>query len=182
MFWRGFASSCPLRLGSPSAPVYPFGLPSPKLRSRLFVFSFPSWALVGFLLASPGSTRAVSSSLPRLCSWCPPGKAMRSASPSLSPPGGPSGARVCTLYPWYEPRRALPVAKRSGWPPPMFKQGPYWVEPVGGSLRCTPRRGTRAFKRMQAQQAEQKRVQEAGLLFIGFVLVFAFIAVFLSAY
>ena len=35
---------------------------------------------------------------------------------------------------------------------------------------------------MQVQQAEQKRVQEAGLLFIGFVLVFAFIAVFLSAY
>jgi len=65
----------------------------------------------------------------------------------------------------------------------MFKQGPYWVEPTQqGYLYCTPRRGTRAFKRMQSQQAEQQHVQGAGLLFIGFVLVFAFIAVFLSAY
>jgi len=65
----------------------------------------------------------------------------------------------------------------------MFKQGPYWVEPTQqGSLRCTPRRGTRAFKRMQAQQARQQHVQEAGLLFIGVVLVFAFIAALLSAY
>jgi len=53
---------------------------------------------------------------------------------------------------------------------------------MGEYIRFTPRPGTRAFKRMQAQQAEQKRVQEASLLFIGFVLVFAFIAVFLAAY
>jgi hypothetical protein len=64
----------------------------------------------------------------------------------------------------------------------MFKQGPYWVEPTQqGSLRCIPRRGTRAYRRMQARQAEQKRVQEAALVFIGVVLVFAFIALFLSA-
>jgi hypothetical protein len=181
MLSRWFASSCPLRLGSPGAPVYLFGLPSPKLRSRLFVSSFPSWALVGCRLASPGSIRAVSSSLPRRCSWCPPGKAM-SRPASLSAPG-PSEARVYTLYPWYKPRRPLPVRQRPAWPPPMFKQGPYWVEPTQqGSLRCTPRRGTAAFHRMQARQAEQKQVQEAALLFIGVVLVFAFIAVFLSAY
>lgn len=52
----------------------------------------------------------------------------------------------------------------------------------GSIFRCTPRPGTRAFKRMQAKQAEQKRVQEAALVFIGFVLLLAFIAVFLSAY
>jgi hypothetical protein len=68
----------------------------------------------------------------------------------------------------------------------MFKQGHYWVEPSNqgelAHLPCTPRRGTAAFRRMQSRQAEQKRVQEAGFVFIGFVLVFAFIAVFLSAY
>lgn len=102
----------------------------------------------------------------------------RRASPSLSAPG-PSGAREYTLYPWYEPRRPLPVPRRPSWPPPMFKQGPYWVQPAGqGFLRCTPRRGTRAFKRMQAQQAEQQqRHREVGFLLL-FVLAFMLFLVF----
>ena len=94
---------------------------------------------------------------------------------SLSAPG-PSGARVYTLYPWYEPRRPLPVPKRPSWPPPMFKQGPYWVEPTQqGSLRCTPRRGTGAYQRMLRQQHQQARVQEvaSGALF-AFLVVFLF--------
>ena len=105
----------------------------------------------------------------------------RLVSRSLSAPG-PSGAREYTLYEWYVPRRPLPVRKRPAWPPPMFKQGPYWVEPSNqgelAHLRCTPRRGTRAFKRMQAQQAlQQQRHREVGFLLV-FVLVFMLFLVF----
>ena len=59
----------------------------------------------------------------------------------------------------------------------MFKQGPYWVEPVGGSLRCVPRRGTFAWQRQQRRIAEQKESQEiAVFIFVALGLVLAFVA------
>jgi hypothetical protein len=61
----------------------------------------------------------------------------------------------------------------------MFKQGPYWVEPTEqGYLRCTPRRGTRAYKRMLARQAQQKEVQSGAWLLVALAVAWAFAALF----
>lgn len=60
----------------------------------------------------------------------------------------------------------------------MLKQGPYWVIPTeDGCLQCTPRRGTRAYKRMLKRQAEQ---QHASAYAVGTLIATAGLLLFIA--
>jgi hypothetical protein len=82
------------------------------------------------------------------------------------------------------PRRGVPQPGKAyilyGWqPPPFYRWGPYHAQFTEQGLRCTPRPGTRAYRRMVAQQAQQKQLGREAL-FIGlFFAVWVLAVVFL---
>jgi hypothetical protein len=82
-------------------------------------------------------------------------------------------AREYILYEWRPSGRPFPPSARPTWPPPRLKQGPYWVEQTEHGLRCTPRRGTYAYKRMIQQQEKKKQSDEVGWFFIWCIAAFA---------
>src|SRR5688500_8337365 len=69
-------------------------------------------------------------------------------------------ARDYILREWRPSGRPLLCSRRPTFPPPRLKQGPYWVEQTEHGLRCTPRRGTWAYKRRLVEQAKLKRRED----------------------
>jgi hypothetical protein len=66
-----------------------------------------------------------------------------------------------------------------GWQPPLYyRQGPYYVVPMGGYIRCSTRPGTWAHKRQQLRQAREKQADEAGWFLVGVIGFFALAALF----
>jgi hypothetical protein len=68
-----------------------------------------------------------------------------------------------------------------GWqPPPFYRVGPYHLEFTEQGFRCTPRPGTRAYRRMVARQAQQKQLSRETLIIGLFVAVWVIAVVFLK--
>jgi hypothetical protein len=86
-------------------------------------------------------------------------------------------ARDYILREWRPSGRPSPPSVRPTWPPPRLKQGPYWVEHIGkGVLRCTPRRGTYAYKRMIQEREKKRQADQVGWVLIGVIFLLVGIA------
>jgi hypothetical protein len=87
------------------------------------------------------------------------------SSQSQPQPAAPGKAREYILYGWQ--------------PPPFYRLGPYHAQFTEKGLCCTPRPGTRAYRRMVAEQAQQQQLRREvlfiGLFFAAWVIAVVFL-------